>query len=360
MGDLQTSQHRIFAFRLNCTMHVLFAGKDDFSYNRTVILEAGLNKISGVTYDKFTFDSYRNYDKDLWGAKQEEADAIYIPTMRHSDVAFIRKKTKKPIVFDPLISKYLTRTKDHGKWWTAPEKYWRDWIAVKNCDVLLMDTQAHLDYMIEHYHFDRSKTAVVPIGADMQKFRPTSNKFADEKYHVGFYGGFVPLQGVDRIVEAARILQNEKDISFDIIGYGPFFNAVKKKAAGLENIDFVGWVDYDELGKRIDQFDISLGVFGTSLKTDIVIPNKIYHYAALSKCIITKDTPGLKENFVDQKNIYLVKNRPEHIAEAILDCKENPDKANKIGRAGYELVNEKYNEVEVAKSFAKALELTKN
>ncbi len=340
-------------------MHILFAGKDDFSYNRTVILEAGLKKISDVSYDKFTFKSYWKYDKDLWNEKLKKADAIYIPTMRHSDVAFIRKKTKKPIVFDPLISKYLTRTKDHGKWWTAPEKYWRDWIAVKNCDVLLMDTQAHLDYMIKHYRFDRSKTAIVPIGADIEKFKPITIEREDNTFRVGFYGAFVPLQGVERIVEAARLLKNEKDILFEIVGFGPFYHVVKKKAIGLKNIDFVGWVDYDELGKRINRFDISLGVFGTSLKTDLVIPNKIYHYAALAKCIITKDTPGIRENFTANENIYLVPNKPEKIAEAILDCKANPTKTNKIAEEGYKLVKEKYNEVEVAKSFARALELTK-
>lgn len=336
-------------------MRVLFAGKDEFTYNRTQILIAGLKKRSDIEFELFSFRSRRGFDKKNWQEKEAWADCIYIPPLRHGDVFFIRKHTKKPIIFDPLISKYLTRTKDHGKWWTAAEKKWRDRIAVNNCDYLLMDTQAHLDFMVNEYHFNSSKTGIVPIGADIQKFHPQPYLTDSKKFKVGFYGGFVPLQGIDRIVQAAKILKDQEDINFEIIGFGPFYPKIRKLAQGLSNIDFTGWVDYDLLNEKINQFDLTLGVFGTSLKTNLVIPNKIFHYAALKKCIITKDTPGIREAFQDRKNIVLTSNDPEQIASHIMEMKKDKKARNEIGEAGYDLVVKEFNEDKVAEAFTKVV-----
>ncbi len=337
-------------------IRVLFAGRDDFSYNRTVILRAGLDKRKDVEVALFSYKSRRNFDRDQWIKEEAAADVIYIPPLRHGDVAFIREQTRKPIIFDPLISKYLTRTGDHGKWWTAWEKKWRDRMGVNHCDWLIMDTQAHLDWMVEAYDFDPKKTGIVPIGADIQKFKPTE-KAPSEHFRIGFYGGFVPLQGVDRIVQTAKLLEAQKDITFEIIGYGPFYNKVKSLADKLQtsNTLFKGWVKYDELNASLNDFDLALGVFGTSLKTDLVIPNKIYHYAAMRKCIITKDTRGMRENFEDQKNVLLTHNDPDAMAEKILLAKGDPDMRNRIANAGYELVRDHYNEDQVAASFVEIM-----
>ena len=164
---------------------------------------------------------------------------------------------------------------------------------------------------------------------------------------------FIPLQGVDRIVQCAKLLEKEEDIRFDIIGYGPFYKKVKALAEKLsvKQVDFKGWVQYDELNKSLNHFDLALGVFGTSLKTDLVIPNKIYHYAAMRTCIVTKDTPGIRENFTDGENIVLTQNDPEKMAEKILDLKSNTSKREAIAEKGYQLVRDQYNEDVVAKAF---------
>ena len=331
-------------------MKILFAGKDDFTYNRTIILRAGLGKIPEVEISLFNYKA--GFDQDRWKKEEAWADVVYIPPLRHGDVAFVRKRTQKPIIFDPLISKYLTRTGDHGKWWTSWEKKWRDRMGTNNSDWLIMDTKAHLDWMVNAYNFNPQKTGIVPIGADVEKFKPEPKTNSD-KFQVGFYGGFVPLQGVDRIVQCAKMLEQEKDIQFDIIGYGPFYKKVKALASKLQvqNVDFKGWVQYEELNKSLNNFDLALGVFGTSLKTDLVIPNKIYHYAAMKTCIVTKDTPGIRENFGDGENIVLTQNSPEKIAEKIMELKADSQKRERIAANGYELVRDHYNEDVVAGAF---------
>jgi len=58
---------------------------------------------------------------------------------------------------------------------------------------------------------------VLPIGVDVTQFKPV-NRSTKPIFSVGFYGGFIPLQGVIHIVEAAQILQTETDIQFNLIG----------------------------------------------------------------------------------------------------------------------------------------------
>lgn len=334
-------------------MKILFTGNDDFQYNRTRILLNGLLENPEVEVVQYPLNK-KGFSKSAFQQHAEAADYIYIGAMRHSDVRPVRKMTSTPIVFDPLISKYLTRTIDHGKWWTAPEKYYRDWIAFRNCDVIMMDTQGDIDWIVNKYNLDPANIFVLPIGVDTSIFQPAPAE-ANEKFTVGFHGGFIPLQGLDKIVEAARILQSEKDINFDIVGAGSQYKKIRKLADGyqLPNMQFRGWVNYDEINPILNAFDVCLGIFADSIKTDLVIPNKVYEYAALGKCIITKDTPAIKEIFTDEEDICLTAAEPEKMAEAILAMKENRDKREKIGKAAYQLIVNGYDPLNIGKTFIK-------
>lgn len=336
-------------------MKVLFTGNDDFKYNRTRILLNGLLENPEVEVIQYPLNK-EGFSKAEFQKHAEAVDYIYIGAMRHSDVRPVRKMTSTPIVFDPLISKYLTRTIDHGKWWTAPEKYYRDWIAFRNCDVIMMDTQADIDWIVNKYNLDPANIFVLPIGVDTSIFKPAPGE-TNEKFTVGFHGGFIPLQGLDKIVETARILQSETTINFDIVGAGSQYKKIRKLADGyqLKNMQFRGWVNYDDINPIINAFDVCLGIFADSIKTDLVIPNKVYEYAALGKCIITKDTPAIKEVFTDGTDIQLTAATPEQMAEAILAMKADQEKRESIGKNAYNLIVNGYDPLHIGKKFVENL-----
>jgi glycosyltransferase involved in cell wall biosynthesis len=114
-------------------------------------------------------------------------------------------------------------------------------------------------------------------------------------------------------------------------------------------------VPYEKLNDAINEFDLCLGIFGESIKADVVIPNKIYHYAAAKKCIITKDTEGIKELFENDKNICLIKNDPKDMSEAILALAEGVEKRAQLADRAFELISEEYNEDRVADRFVELL-----
>ena len=180
----------------------------------------------------------------------------------------------------------MTKVLDYGERWKGPHKYLVDWLAFYWPDMLIWDTITHMDYLRKKYNL-KKPMAPIYIGADTSLFYPLS-QVENDKTTVGFYGSFNPLQGIDKIVEAAHILRDIPSIQFKIIGQGSTYKKVKSLANQLQtkNIEFIPSVSFDQLNSEINKFDICLGVFGESKKTDVVIPNKIFHYAAARKCII--------------------------------------------------------------------------
>jgi glycosyltransferase involved in cell wall biosynthesis len=334
-------------------MNILFVGKTDFKYNRVQVLIEGLKKIEGVHLSFYRITSHRKFDRKAFLDLEAQADFIYIPPFRHRDVSFIKKRSTKPVVFDPLISKYLTKD-DFGHFWKLPFKYFLDKIPFSRCDILLSDTACHKEYFSNQFNIPPEKIHVLPIGVSTDSFFKSSlPKRDDGIFRVGFYGSFVPLQGTDKIMETAYVLRDHSDIYFEIIGGGYRFKQALKLVSKwkLSNVHFLGVQKYDELNALLNQFDLCLGIFGDSKKADSVIPNKIYHYASVGKCILTKDSDGIKELFTDNIDIVLTTTKPEDMAKAILRLKADRKRIEAIGEKAFQLVTQQYNEVEIAKKF---------
>jgi glycosyltransferase involved in cell wall biosynthesis len=338
-------------------MKILLTGKTDFEYNRVRVLTDGLKKLEDVTLLFYRIPSHRKFDKQAFALLEKQADFVYVPPFRHRDVSLIRRLTKKPLIFDPLISKLLTKD-DFGHFWKLPFKYLLDKIPFNKCDILLADTQCHKDYFSSVFNIPQEKIYVLPIGVSTDFFyKSEGSNTQDGIFRVGFYGSFVPLQGTDKIMEMAHILHKHEDIRFEIVGGGYRFKQAKSLAEKwkLKNVNFHGMLNYNDLNAQINRFDLCLGIFGDSKKSDFVIPNKIYHYAAAGKCIVTKDSDGIREIFSDKRDIVLTSTNPSVVADEILKLKANRNLIDNIGQNAYRLINKNYNEEQIAKKFIQIL-----
>lgn len=336
-------------------MRILVAGKDGFSYNRTHILLEGLRALPKHQLDIFKIASRNTREGSLLKDHSRQADVVYVPPFRHRDLAFVKKYSQAPVVFDPLVSRYLTKVVDYGHYWKAPQKWWVDFRDFRNCDLLLADTKAHLQYFKKTLLLPSSlPCGVLPVGVDTKAFQPNEVP-ATDKFTIGFYGTFVPLQGIFQIIEAAKLLENHQDIHFEIIGTGHQYQDARKltEKLSLKNLNFKGWVKYAELAGALENFDLCLGVFGTSVKTDLVVPNKLFHYAALGKPILTKTNRAITEVFTPGENIYTCGNQPQVMAKRILELKSKSDELRQTGLKSRQLMEDSYSPTKIAKRFIK-------
>ena len=157
---------------------------------------------------------------------------------------------------------------------------------------------------------------------------------------IEFHGNYIPLQGIQYIIMAAKIIQDKgiDEIYFKIIGKGQTYKKVRELANDLElqNIKFIERVAIEKIVEFIKEADVCLGIFGDTDKTTRVIPNKVYEAAAMAKPIITADTPAIHELFTDRENILLCKRaNSQDLADKILLLKNDIELSKKIANGAY-------------------------
>lgn len=83
-------------------------------------------------------------------------------------------------------------------------------------------------------------------------------KEEDGKFHVVYAGNIGMVQNVELIVEAARLLQDEAHIQFDIYGSGARKKLCQEKAEGLKNIRFYEPVAAEQAYSLYQNADVNL------------------------------------------------------------------------------------------------------
>jgi glycosyltransferase involved in cell wall biosynthesis len=333
-------------------MTILYFGIYNPNYSRNRVLIKGLKENgvdvlecnvpyrSWVSYSKLLLKYFlikKEFDAMIVGFPGQEVMLL----ARLLTFRFGSKQAKKPIIFDVFTSHYggyiLDRKKFSKKSLRAKWYKWLDKKSVELSDVSLLDTNAHIDFFVKEFGLPREKFKRIFVGTDSGVFYPREIKKTTDKFLVHFHGNFIPLQGVSYIIQAAKLLENE-NVEFNIIGRGQTYKRDCELAEKLKikNINFIEPVSYSKLSDYINSADIALGIFGNTLKTNLVIPNKIYEAIACAKPVITADTPAVRELLKDGENVLLCRNaNPEDLAKKILLFKHNPEFLHQVGQKGY-------------------------
>jgi glycosyltransferase involved in cell wall biosynthesis len=241
-------------------------------------------------------------------------DAVVVGYLGHLDVLVLWAFAKfrgVPVVWDAFISLYDTVVGDRclvGRLHPlALIIYAWEWLACRAADCIVLDTQTHADFFKELYNLSEEKLQVALVGVEPENFRrakPEAGHCRREcQYTVLFYGQFIPLHGIDTIVQAARQLENEQ-VCFILIGQGQEEQKIRDILAShpLQNLQWIPWVEYSDLINWIDKSDVCLGIFGATAKASRVIPNKVYQVVASGKPLITRESPAIRELFSSGAN----------------------------------------------------------
>jgi len=277
--------------------------------------------------------------------KVDDYDVMVLGYPGQIDVYLARLLTwlrGKPLVLDVFMSIYLIAaerglTDKHPI--TARLIYWLEKIACLLPDLLIIDTAEYVQWFKDTYGLDPDRFRLVPTGADDRIFHPVETEGPDDGlFRVVYYGTFIPNHGVKYIIEAARILLDETDIHFELIGEGPTKAEVVALAEkyGLENVTFVDWVDKQDLPRRVAKADVCLGVFGTTPQSMMTVQNKIYEGLAMSKPVITGASPTVRSSLIHGKHLYLCERaNPQALAEAVRVLNSDPCLYKHIAENGF-------------------------
>ena len=282
-------------------------------------------------------------------------DAMIVGYAGHIDIflaKFLNILRHRPIIFDAFLSLYDTAVIDRKivQAGSLKAKLLRmiDTWSCRMADAVMLDTQAHINYFVREFKLPSEKFHAVPVGSALtgsysnKTSAGTGGKSIKEKdqLEVLYFGSYIPLHGVDVIIRAAKILQDEKDIIFTMIGKGQLLPEMKRLASdiGLKNINFIErFVEEAELVRYIQKSDICLGIFGQTDKALRVIPCKVYNCLDIGKSLITARNEATEGVLSHKDNAILC--RPgdaDDLAKAILILKNDAVLRDKIARNGRE------------------------
>lgn len=217
------------------------------------------------------------------------------------------KMEHKLIIIDFFISVYDTlihdRKKIKDKGIIAKMCHYIDSITLKWANHVITDTKADAEYFVQEFHSDRSKFETLYLEADKSVYyQREQHKRTDlaNKSVVLYFGSILPLQGVDVVLDAVKLLKDQEDIYFQIIG--PIPDKYDKPIQ--DNVEYIDWLSQEELAEYIANADLCLaGHFNGEIeKARRTIPGKAYIYSAMGKSMILGDNEANHELFFEDTN----------------------------------------------------------
>jgi glycosyltransferase involved in cell wall biosynthesis len=285
-------------------------------------------------------------------SKIREYDLMIVGYPGQFDVAlakFLCQLKKRKLVWDVLMSIYqVALERQHGS-----KKYpitnlikAVEGSACRRADRLIVDSQTYMEFLQQLYPIPDQKFIIVPLGADDRQFHPQERGTIsnDGKFHVLFYGSFVPNHGIDIILRSTRLFPTNEGIIFDLVGDGPEKEnaAIFIRENHLANVKLWGFLAQPEFDKMLGQADVCLGSFGATTHSSVSINNKVYECLASEKTLITGDSKAIRSSFKHREQLYICDRNEKALASAIRELKAKPELRRLIAQKGYRYYQEKF------------------
>jgi glycosyltransferase involved in cell wall biosynthesis len=275
-----------------------------------------------------------------------QADGVVVGFFAQPVFPLVRLLYRGPIIADAYFSVYDTLVHDKQKTregsWLARTCLWLDQFMLHHADMCVTDTEQHVDYFRRRFAAPQADIRRLWISADCGPIAWNPGKTGEsEPFDVFFWGGFIPLQGVETIIRAAALInEGGAKIRFTIFGTGQTLAGCTALSQTLKtsNVRFCGWQTADEIGRQAARSHVALGIFGTTEKAGRVIPNKAFEALAMGIPLITASGAASDELLVDRHTAILVEpGNPQALAEAIFWCRDHWQEVRTIAENGQAL-----------------------
>jgi len=189
---------------------------------------------------------------------------------------------------------------------------------------------------------EESATLLLPNWVDTNQIFPLTgrNSLRDalgfgRKHIVALYAGNMGnKQGLEVIIDAARITERKKHIRFVLCGEGPAKSKLEVLSSGLTNVCFIRLQPLQKLNRLLNLADIHL-LPQKPEAADLVMPSKLTGIFASGKPVIAIADPGTEMvRVVNGRGIIVKTGDIQGFANAIVALADRPDEREKIGRTG--------------------------
>jgi len=226
-------------------------------------------------------------------------------------------------------------------------------------------TEAFRNNLIER-GIPKEKVHTVTNGADINFWNPEP-KPAGLNRDLGLEGKFVVLyigahgisHGLEKVVDAAVLLQDHPVIKFVFVGAGAEKEKLIRHASdlGLANTLFLDPVDKDKVKEFYALADACLVPLKDIPLFETFIPSKMFEIMAMERPIIGSVAGEPADILMRSKGAMVV--RPEDsraIADSLLFLYQNPEKGREMGMEGRKFVRKYYSRTFLARQYLEVLQ----
>jgi glycosyltransferase involved in cell wall biosynthesis len=212
------------------------------------------------------------------------------------------------------------------------------------------------------------KVFMIPNMSKITEFFPREKNFDLEKklnlnpdsFKIIHFGAINIANGIQTIIESAKLIKDMHDIEFIFIGKGIIEDSLIRQCIdnNLSNVKFLGNYSMDLTSEIVNICDISIVSF-----LDIPIlytnsPNKLFDSLSAGKPIIVNSagwTKGLVEE--NQCGYYVNPNKPEEFVKKIFYLKKHPEVVKKMGENSRILAEKQYDKSILCQKFYNVVKL---
>lgn len=222
---------------------------------------------------------------------------------------------------------------------------WLERQTYRHCAFAFVTNESYRKIAIERNGMDPAKVHILRSGPRLERLKiqaPAPEIRRGRKYMVGYLGVIGQQEGIEYLLQAARILRDKgrDDIFWGIVGGGPHLEALRRMAAemGLEDIvEFTGRVPDDVMLRYLNTADVCVNPDEYNAMNDKSTMNKVLEYMALGKPIVQFDLTEGRFSAADA-SLYASRNDAADLAEKIATLLDDPGRRAEMGAIGRERI----------------------
>ncbi len=216
---------------------------------------------------------------------------------------------------------------------------------------ILTVSESSLADIHRDFNVPQNNMRLIPLGVDTRYFHPRPHLPKRKGSIVAVASADSPMKGVATLLRAVAKLATERDVNLTVVSKptagGPTEKLVQELALG-DRVRFVHGISDDALGELIATSEISVV---PSLYEGFSLP--AVEHMACGTPLVASRTGALPE-VVGDAAVQVPPGDPEELASVLRRLHDSPEERERVGRAGYERVMERYTWHVVAKRTVEA------
>lgn len=208
-----------------------------------------------------------------------------------------------------------------------------------------------------------SKLAFIPNGSNVEMFRYLPQERARLRSELGLGEGFIAIyagihglaQGLETVVEAARLLQDEPDVHLLLVGDGPRKAALQELAAkySIRNLRFLPEQPRERIPGYLSAADLALIPLKAVELFKGALPSKMFDAWACERPVLLS-VDGEARRILEEAGggLFVPPEDPCQMAEAILRLKESAEERQLMGQQGREYTEVNFSSRQLAGKLA--------